>query len=1085
MKARYLKSLFNQLIVFMKTNKLLTEKVRHLTNRLCLVLFTYMLLVYSSSAQFGNIFVGNGTDAYVQVPDNSAIDLTDNFTAEAWINPATTTGVTVIVSKQQCSDKYSFYMGINNGKLVWNWQLTGSTSCSSTNQYTSGVTINTNVWTHVAVAHTHAGVTMYINGEQDVTASLTSGSYGTVNVSVTPMRIGAYQGLSGSFGNFFNGGIDDVRLWNIVRTQAQIQASMNTELAGTETGLAAYYVFDQIGTGAGQTVANNATAAGTALNGITTGNAVFTTVATFAGAYFNNALSLDGTVSYVEVPDNSALHLTDNITIEAWVKPCSVTDVTVIVSKQWCAGGQSAFYLSIDNGKLKWVFDNDGDCSTAPNIYISNNVVLTSGTWTHVAVVHKSTGVQLYVDGTLVPGTLTGSNSTIAISQSPMRIGAYQVSSGSFGNFFNGLIDEVRIWNTAHTATQISSLMNKILTGSEANLTAYYAMNNSGVGQAVIVPNSASATASALNGTTIGNVFAPALVAHDNDVCGANLRINQSGFWDYPEYDCGEFAVFDINGTNAGTGLMPLEIKVCGSSAVFHAIVSSANCGDLFLSSVSVVIIQGDYDPNFPNIKNRVLNDKPIIHTTPIAPGTDLYAGFEVWMSIPTSLLTGDPAEYSMVVSYIFIDEGNNLNTYSSIIKQPVKLYVPYNLETATPLGETDNTWAFASGDYNADTKTDIVGIRKSGSPTNATEVHVLDGNMLNGSSNFQDYILETVTALGETGDNVVFSMGDYNGDGHDDLFAIQTNATTSNMVEVHVLDGANNYHSFLLETKTVLPAVYGNFSFLVGDYNSDGHQDIYAIKQNQTGTGTIEVHVMDGYTNYQGYILETGTPLTQAANGVWEFQLNKRLHDPLHGLCAPDLVGILRNNTGTGTVEIQVLDGQGNYQNFINQSGTPLPVSATDNREFLIFDQNHDYLNDFTYILKNNTGTHTTEVHTLDGYCYFRPTCDAGRVANGSDLTDNTPSISTTSSVVSADQMALIYPNPFTDHLTIDTENLSASGNPLQIELINAAGAVVYTNTITQSTTIPAEQLADGMYVLLIKDNGKIIKNVKLNHIH
>jgi len=231
-------------------------------------------------------------------------------------------------------------------------------------------------------------------------------------------------------------------------------------------------------------------------------------------AQFNNALKLDGTVSYAEVGDSVTLHLTDAFTIEAWVRPCNLTGM--IVSKQWCSGNQSGYYLSLDAGKLKWVFDPDGDCSTAPNVYESNNVIASVNNWVHVAVVHLSTGVQLYVNGVLVPGTLSGTNSTVYSNKRPFRIGVYEGLTGNYGVFFQGLIDEVRVWNIVRTGTQIFNAMSTTLTGTETGLAPYYNMDAiTSSGQNVIIPNHASYTGSPLNGWTQGNSTVPTFVAYN------------------------------------------------------------------------------------------------------------------------------------------------------------------------------------------------------------------------------------------------------------------------------------------------------------------------------------------------------------------------------------------------------------------------------------------------------------------------------------------------------------------------------------------------------------------------------------------
>ena len=78
---------------------------------------------------------------------------------------------------------------------------------------------------------------IYINGELVIQESLT----GTIAVNDVPLSIGA-----NNIGHreFFDGLLDEVRIWNVARTQEQIQSAMNTTLTGSEEGLVAYWNFD-------------------------------------------------------------------------------------------------------------------------------------------------------------------------------------------------------------------------------------------------------------------------------------------------------------------------------------------------------------------------------------------------------------------------------------------------------------------------------------------------------------------------------------------------------------------------------------------------------------------------------------------------------------------------------------------------------------------------------------------------------------------------------------------------------------------------------------------------------------------------
>src|SRR5207244_10387159 len=102
----------------------------------------------------------------------------------------------------------------------------------------------------------------------------------------------------------------------------------------------------------------------------------------------------------------------------------------------------------------------------------------------------------------------------------------------------------------------------------------------------------------------------------------------------------------------------------------------------------------------------------------------------------------------------------------------------------------------------------------------------------------------------------------------------IKVSESRDGSVEVHVLDGASGYETFLLETGTTIEAVDGAEHFaawVVADYNGDGVPDLFGIKVSETGTGSVEVHVLDGASGYQNFLLQTGTTI-EAADGAEHF---------------------------------------------------------------------------------------------------------------------------------------------------------------------------------------------------------------------
>jgi hypothetical protein len=173
----------------------------------------------------------------------------------------------------------------------------------------------------------------------------------------------------------------------------------------------------------------------------------------FAPGEVGQAFSFDGN-GYVSIPDSPLLDsLTTSITIELWLKTDQLTsDWTGIVTK-----GNSAWQLQATPGANTVDFNvsvSAGDLSGSQSI--------NDGQWHHVAGVYDGTNMFLYVDGTL-DGSMPATG-LIPQNSYPLSIGAntqaYVPGCGCNepGYFFNGLIDEVSIYNRALTASEIQAI---------------------------------------------------------------------------------------------------------------------------------------------------------------------------------------------------------------------------------------------------------------------------------------------------------------------------------------------------------------------------------------------------------------------------------------------------------------------------------------------------------------------------------------------------------------------------------------------------------------------------------------------------
>lgn len=163
-------------------------------------------------------------------------------------------------------------------------------------------------------------------------------------------------------------------------------------------------------------------------------------------------------------------------------------------------------------------------------------------------------------------------------------------------------------------------------------------------------------------------------------------------------------------------------------------------------------------------------------------------------------------------------------------------------LNTETALHETDDTWAFSMGRWNAGRKPDLFAIKKSRTGTNSTEVHVLSG-----ASGFRKFILQTGTCLHETDDAFDFAVADWNADGCPDLVVVWKSNDSNRHSLVHVLSGASTYQDFMLHAEIPLLDTLGMYEFMVTEWTRNGRLDLVGIRKSKTGTNSTEVHIMTG----------------------------------------------------------------------------------------------------------------------------------------------------------------------------------------------------------------------------------------------
>lgn len=210
-----------------------------------LLILTTVLSLSVKAQISGNALHFDGLNDYVDMGNASTFNVGNAVTYEAWINPDTTTNGFIIAKWVAFAE--DIQLGFSGNKIFFYLHdVFGGI------QLYSSPIVPLHQYTHIAATYdASAGIAkIYINGVFDANksvASSVSNSIGNLYFGFNPAR--------SDFAAPFKGIIDEVRIWNIARTESEIQSTMNQSLNGNESGLIGYWKFDE-GTG---TITSDAT----------------------------------------------------------------------------------------------------------------------------------------------------------------------------------------------------------------------------------------------------------------------------------------------------------------------------------------------------------------------------------------------------------------------------------------------------------------------------------------------------------------------------------------------------------------------------------------------------------------------------------------------------------------------------------------------------------------------------------------------------------------------------------------------------------------------------------------------------------
>lgn len=384
----------------------------------------------------------DGTAGYVEIPnvipfvvtettiaDNLQRDNTTDFTLTAWVKPtAASTGSMLIVQGLNGVNRD----GTGSTGRTWLGRLADNASVNPGRlfSYLGGIRLTStspiplHVWTHVALTLQDGILKLYINGKEEASASRPP------EPNAAGIRLGANK--ASPAGNLWRGHLDEIRLYDTALNAADIGAVM----IARDPHLLAAWRYDE-GT------LNDSS--GNAYHGTAIGHAVV------AG----QTLKLDGSADGMDVPfvlnPKPAAGATA-FTATAWVKLAATGRGDQIILQQ---------LNSADTTGRVWLGRRGPAHAQAGQLYSflgnqplssGSDKTLAVGTWHHVAVTYDKTTLRLYVDG--VPAPSDGSVRALEAAAGGLRIGLRGIGAGGW----NGLIDEVRLYNDALPAERIQLL---------------------------------------------------------------------------------------------------------------------------------------------------------------------------------------------------------------------------------------------------------------------------------------------------------------------------------------------------------------------------------------------------------------------------------------------------------------------------------------------------------------------------------------------------------------------------------------------------------------------------------------------------
>jgi hypothetical protein len=379
----------------------------------------------------------------VDVPTSASIQLTSNFSFSCWIKPTSVTQVGIAGKYLQGSTYKGWSMYISNGSIYLKLRKDASNYLS---KYTTE-TVTTDAWHHIAFTYVGDGSQPVVYLDGSATTLNTSESVGNalngIGDSGTSLLLG--YGNSWGTGYYFSGSIDDCRLYNTAISSGDITSLYTNSSPPTPT--AGWWKFDE------WSKAHDYSGFGN--DGAWVANPTPTASVPTVKFYDPYALSFSRASSqYITRTLGTALYRTTGYSITGWVKAAVDTTNNPCIYSETGVGSQIFRVAQGGAGgdKLNIYLRNDAGGTPMGASGKTSTTTLFDNTWHHFAYTDSNGTAKCYIDGVL---------DATDFSYTPS--GSYTFTTAQMGrrgttDYYNGTMDDIRIYNRVLTATEITKL---------------------------------------------------------------------------------------------------------------------------------------------------------------------------------------------------------------------------------------------------------------------------------------------------------------------------------------------------------------------------------------------------------------------------------------------------------------------------------------------------------------------------------------------------------------------------------------------------------------------------------------------------